>query len=307
MPDSARSVNRALHGFAAFTLCSTFFLLMAGALVTSNDAGLAVPDWPLSYGSLMPPMVGGIFYEHGHRMLATLVGILTIILAVWIWRREKRTWLRRLGWGALGLIVAQGLLGGLTVKLLLPPPVSMAHATMAQLFFITILSITIFTGAWWQREQPQEPDPGSPQLRTVAVATTGAILLQTVLGAGFRHGEFGIGPHLAGACLVLVMVVWVGRIVRMRFREVKALRKTVIWLHLFFGIQVLLGLAAWSAVLSAKDAPQPLPLYVTLTVAHVLGGALTLAASTVLMLRAYRLTQPETQMAESQHTERASA
>ena len=82
--------NSGLHQFAIFTACWTLFLLVAGALVTSNDAGLAVPDWPLSYGSLTPPMVGGIFYEHGHRMVATVAGILTIILAVWISRREPR-------------------------------------------------------------------------------------------------------------------------------------------------------------------------------------------------------------------------
>src|SRR5580700_11004773 len=112
--------NRNVHRFAVFTACCTFLLLIAGALVTSNDAGLSVPDWPLSYGSFLPPMVGGIFWEHGHRMIATFVGILTIVLAVWLWRSEPRPWVRRLGLGALGLIVAQGVLGGLTVRFYLP-------------------------------------------------------------------------------------------------------------------------------------------------------------------------------------------
>ena len=93
---------RNVHRFAVFTACCTFLLLIAGALVTSNDAGLSVPDWPLSYGSLLPPMVGGIFYEHGHRMIATLVGILSIVLAVWLWRVESRRWVRWLGVAALG-------------------------------------------------------------------------------------------------------------------------------------------------------------------------------------------------------------
>src|ERR1700684_776632 len=136
--------NRNVHRFAVFTACCTFLLLIAGALVTSNDAGLSVPDWPLSYGSLMPPMIGGIFYEHGHRMIATLVGTLTIVLAVWLSLVEPRRWVRRLGWAALGLVIAQGLLGGLTVLFYLPPAVSSAHATLAQLYFITVLSLAVF-------------------------------------------------------------------------------------------------------------------------------------------------------------------
>src|SRR5271154_5560852 len=120
-------VPLSVHRFAFFLSCCVVLLLMAGALVTSNDAGLAVPDWPLSYGSLTPPWVGGIRYEHGHRMVATAVGILTIILAVMLWRREPRRWVRNLGFGAIGLIVAQGVLGGITVLYLLPPIVSTAH------------------------------------------------------------------------------------------------------------------------------------------------------------------------------------
>src|SRR5713226_1672795 len=105
--------NKALHRFAIFTAVCTFCLVIAGGLVTSTQSGLAVPDWPLSYGQLMPPMVGGIFYEHLHRMVATFVGVLTIILAVWVWRKEDRGWMRILGFVALALVIMQGLLGGL--------------------------------------------------------------------------------------------------------------------------------------------------------------------------------------------------
>ena len=101
--------NRALHGFAVFTACCTFLLIIAGALVTGNDAGLAVPDWPLSYGSLTPPMIGGIFYEHGHRMVASFVGFLTVILAFWLWKKDDRPFVRRLGWIALAVVVTQGI------------------------------------------------------------------------------------------------------------------------------------------------------------------------------------------------------
>ena len=122
IPMTSPRALRNVHRFAVFTACCTFLLLIAGALVTSNDAGLSVPDWPLSYGSLLPPMVGGIFYEHGHRMIATLVGTLSIVLAVWLWRVESRRWVRWLGVVALGAVVAQGILGGLTVLFFLRLP-----------------------------------------------------------------------------------------------------------------------------------------------------------------------------------------
>lgn len=284
--------DRGVHRFAVFTAGCTFFLLAAGALVTSNDAGLAVPDWPLSYGSLLPPMVGGIRYEHGHRMFAAFVGFLTVILAIWLWRVETRRWVRTFGWVALGLVVAQGLLGGLTVKLFLPPSVSSAHATLAQLFFASVLSLALFTGSWWQKDLPQFDDPGSPRLRALAVATSIVIFLQIVLGAIFRHHGFGIVPHLIGAGVVTLMVVWTGGTVRRRFPQAPALRRGVKWLHSFFGLQILLGGAAWWAVRVAADAPQPVPLTVWITVAHVVVGALLFGSSVLLALCSFRLVRP---------------
>jgi len=284
--------NRALHRFVVFTAGCTFLLLIAGALVTSNDAGLAVPDWPLSYGSLWPPMVGGIMYEHGHRMIAALVGILTIVLAVWAWRKESRPWVRNLAWAALALVVAQGILGGITVKFLLPPPVSSAHATLAELFFITIVSLAVFTSRWWLSGLPQLEDRGSPSLHALTVWTSVLILLQIVLGAAFRHNAFGIIPHIIGAIIVTAMVFWTVLAVARRFREVKDLRRAARYLEILLGVQLVLGGVAYWAVLAARDAVQPTPAYVTITVAHVAVGALTFASSVVLMLACYRILTP---------------
>src|ERR1044071_2974230 len=142
-------MNRGLNRFAIFVACATFFLIIAGALVTSHDAGLATPDWPLSNGQVFPKMVGNLFWEHGHRMVATTVGILTIVLTIYIFLREKRSWVQKLGVFALCAVVAQGLLGGLTVKLMLPLAVSAAHATLAQLFFCTTVSLAVFTSRSW--------------------------------------------------------------------------------------------------------------------------------------------------------------
>src|SRR5204863_370362 len=131
----------------------TFLLLLAGGLVTSNRAGLSVPDWPTSFGSLyrIPPMVGGVRYEHSHRMIAGLVGLVTVVVAVWIQRSEGRPWMRWLGWSALAGVIVQILLGGLTVKMLLPWYVSSAHAMVAQSFFCLIVLMALFTGRQWMQ------------------------------------------------------------------------------------------------------------------------------------------------------------
>src|SRR4051812_41947085 len=134
-----------LHRYAILLAVCTSVLLMAGALVTSNHAGLSVPDWPLSYGKVMPRMTGGVLFEHGHRMVGTTVGLLTIGLLIGILRVERRTWMRKLGWVALAWVSTVGLLGGLTVKLLTPPPVSITHTCLAQLFFALTVTIAVFT------------------------------------------------------------------------------------------------------------------------------------------------------------------
>src|SRR2546422_1366412 len=128
--------NRWLHRYAIFVAFATFLLIIAGALVTSNDAGLSVPDWPTSFGSCrMPRMVGGVKFEHGHRMIAAFVGLLTVFLAAWLWVSEPRRWVRRLGGLAVLTVIAQAALGGLTVLLYLPVPISVGHACLAQIFF----------------------------------------------------------------------------------------------------------------------------------------------------------------------------
>jgi heme a synthase len=281
-----------LHRFAVFTAACTFLLLIAGALVTSNDAGLAVPDWPLSYGTVFPPMVGGIKWEHGHRLVATAVGILTIILAVWAWRRESRRWVRNLAWGALGLVIAQGILGGITVKFFLPPWVSSAHATLAELFFVTVISLGVFTSQWWLSDLAQLEDHKSPHLRALTIWTSVLILLQVVLGAAFRHNAFGIIPHVIGAIIVAGMVFWTVLAVSRRFGTVKDLRCAARYLEICLGVQLLLGGAAYWAVLAARDAVQPTPLYVAITVSHVAIGALTFAASAFLALHCFRILKP---------------
>ena len=181
----------ALHRFAWFTACSTFLLIVAGGLVTSTGSGLAVPDWPLSYGSLMPPMVGGIFFEHSHRMIASFVGCLTVILAIWTWRVEQRPWVRWLAVAAVGAVILQGLLGGLAVIYLLPTPVSVSHACLAQTFFCMTLVLALALGREGRTLTEQERD-SLGRVRTPALILVGAVFLQLILGALVRHTESGL-------------------------------------------------------------------------------------------------------------------
>ena len=185
--------NKALHRFTVFAAGCTFILIIAGGLVTSTGSGLAVPDWPLSYGQLMPPMVGGILYEHGHRMIATFVGFLTLLLAVWYWKKEPRLWVRWLALGALGAVIAQGILGGLTVLYLLPTPVSVSHATLAQTFFVMVSSLALVTSKWWMESHPMLDDQGpGPSLTGLSVILVLAVYVQLILGALMRHTGSGL-------------------------------------------------------------------------------------------------------------------
>src|SRR5258707_9045786 len=195
-------MSRGVHRFALLVAGATFFLIIAGANVTSHDAGLATSDWPLSNGQVFPKMVGNLFWEHGHRLVATTVGILTIVLAVCLQVRERRAWVKRLGWIALAGVVAQGLLGGLTVKLNLPLAVSAAHATLAQLFFLTTVSLAVFTSRSWI-EPPVEvcAEPPGVSLRSLCVFALVSILIQLDLGATLRHFATLDQPLPAGVAL----------------------------------------------------------------------------------------------------------
>jgi len=297
MAENPRQTPRGIYRFAVATSLCTILLLMAGALVTSNNAADSVPDWPLANGKLIPQLVGGIRFEYTHRVVAATVAILTLVLAIWLAFAEVRPLAKVIGWTALGLVLAQAALGALRVYLFHPILSATAHATLAQIFFISIVGLSLYLSPWWQSDLVPLEDNGSPRLRALATWTTAAILVQLVLGAAFRHGAFGGGnaalvPHLIGAAVVTAMVVWTGAAAKRRFRQVRDLRRATILLHSFFGIQILLGGAAWWAVAAAADAVQPTFVYVVLTVAHVLGGALTLAASVILTLTCVRLIRP---------------
>src|SRR5712692_9781997 len=281
--------NPGVHRYAIFLAVCTFLLLIAGALVTSNEAALSVPDWPLSYGTLTPPMVGGIRNEHSHRVIAAGLGVFTIALAILIWVKDERRWLRWFGVIAVAGVVAQGILGGEVVRQLLHYWLPVMHACFAQIVFAAVLSIAVFTSKWWVSDQPQLEDSGSPSIHFLATLNAAVVYLQVILGAGFRHKEIPIWPHMAGALLVLGVVIWTAVALRKRFGRSRELSRARVMLHAIFGTQFLLGFGAYWSRLSTVDAPQPMPVMVYLTVIHTVVGAILFAFSILVVLMCYRL------------------
>jgi cytochrome c oxidase assembly protein subunit 15 len=292
-----------LHRYAKLVAACTVLLIAAGGMVTSTGSGLAVPDWPNTYGWFMfsfpfEKWVGGIFYEHGHRLIASTVGFLTIILALWTWIAEPRRWVRWLGVAALGAVILQGLLGGITVLLLLPAPVSIGHAGLAQLFFCITVSLAIFTSPGWKTITNPVVDP---MLQRVALTTTILVYCQILIGATMRHTAAGLAipdfplmfgrllppswnagiaiafAHRVGALFVTLGILATAGHVWFHHRDRRELVRPARLLVLLVLTQITLGAyVVWSGL-------QPF-----INTAHVVNGALVLATSLVLTLRSVR-------------------
>jgi heme a synthase len=278
-----------VHGLAVFVLCWTVLLFVAGALVTSNQAALSVPDWPTSYGTLTPPMVGGIVYEHSHRVIAGVLGVLLIVEAMVIWLKEERKWLRWFALAAVGGVVAQAVLGGQVVIQLLHYWLPVWHACFAQIMFAAILCLAVFTSKWWTRSHPALEDHGGISIHAIVIINALVTFLQVFVGAGFRHQDMPIWPHMAGALVVLGVMIWTAAVLRWRFDASRELTLGRSLLHSMVGMQILLGGAAYWSRLVTQDAPQPMPVMVWLTVIHTVFGALVFASSILVVLLCYRL------------------
>jgi heme a synthase len=299
--------------FAALVAASTGALIFAGGLVTSTGSGLAVPDWPNTYGWFMwtfplSKMVGGIFYEHLHRLVASTVGFLIVVLAIWLYRAEPRPWVRRLGYFALAAVITQGILGGITVLWYLPDAISIAHASLAQIVFCLTTTIALVTSRGWREGyEPRLPDPGSripardTTLARIAVITTIAIYLQIVIGATMRHTGAGLAipdfplafghlipthwdakiaihfAHRAGALAVTLLIAATSGHVFYHHRRSRELVRPAVLLLLLVAFQITLGALT---VLSQKQF--------IINSLHVVTGALVLVTSLALTLRAHR-------------------
>jgi cytochrome c oxidase assembly protein subunit 15 len=283
--------NRGVHRFAVFVVAWTVLLFVFGALVTSKNAALSVPDWPKSFGTWFPSLrqlAGGAFFEHSHRVIAGVMGVFTLVLAVLIWAKDQRRWLRWFGVTAVAGVVVQAVLGGEVVRQLLQYWLPVLHACFAQLVFAAVLGIAVFTSKWWIEERPRLADAGAPPIQTLAILNAAVIFLQVVLGAGFRHSEIPVWPHMAGALVVLATVTWTAVALRKRFGDAPEMKQARVWLHAIFGLQFLLGFGAyWGRLASEKSGPTSAT--VLLTVTHTVLGALLFALSILVVLICYRL------------------
>ncbi len=305
-----------VHYFSLVVAASTAVLIFAGGLVTSTGSGLSVPDWPNTYGWFMftfplEKMVGGIFYEHSHRLIASTVGFLILVLAFWLGRTEPRRWVRRLGYLALAAVIVQGILGGITVLWYLPAPISISHASLAQLVFCAATAIALVTSTGWKRGYggyegrgygAGSPDrSGDRRLQQIAVLTTATIYLQIVVGATMRHlgaglaipdfplafgqlvpphWDTGIAIHFAhrvGALIVTTLAVATTAHVFYHHRRRGELVRPSIVLLLLVAAQITLGALT---VLSARHH--------IINSLHVVTGGAVLVTSLVLALRAWR-------------------
>ena len=313
----AANENRGLHRFAVFVVCCTICLIFVGGLVTSTQSGLSVPDWPTTYGWNMfafplSKMVGGIVFEHSHRLVASFVGFLTVILAAWTWLKEPRRWVRWLGVAALSTVILQGVLGGANCSF---PPSSTdfdsAHACLAQAFFCLVISIALFTSPAWKNGLPGiQDDSGSPRLPVLCALTTSAVYLQLILGALMRHTDAGLAipdfplafghlippftspkiaihfAHRVGALVVTTMIVWTFIRIQKSYSEHPLLYRPALTMMLLLLLQLTLGaFTVWTA-----KAVIP-------TTAHVANGALILGTSMLLTLRAYGMAAKRRQVA----------
>ncbi len=283
-------------------------LIVLGALVTSNDAGLSVPDWPTSFGSLykIPPMVGGVKYEHGHRMFAEFIGLLIIAMAVWTQRVERRKWMKVLGWIALAAVIGQGVLGGITVLFYLPWAISTAHATLAQTIFCVVTAMALFTSRGWLQDAEPIAEQGlMPSTPALTAITAGCVWVQLILGAAFRHSGIKLLPHLIGACVVTAMLCWTVVRVLSRYGNVAQLRKPAQTVLALLMIQLGLGFFAYLTRLQwGKDAVQPMASMIISTASHVAGGALVLATSVILAIQTRRMISANASEAVVTHSSR---
>ena len=288
--------NVGLHRLAVVLSVLTVALLVAGALVTSNEAGDSVPDWPLSFGRWLinsNNFIANVRYEYSHRFIAGIVGATTLLLAVWTLFSERRRWMRSLALCAFACVVAQAAIGGLRVRFPEYKAVmAVPHALVAQSFFALIVAIAVFTSRSWLLPRSSEPDNTNLPLRKLVSVTVGAVLIQLVLGAGFRHQAFGIVPHIVGAVVVTAMIALTVFTVWRRHKQEDYLIRPARLVASLLVVQLGLGIAAYFARLASKSDPQPLEPMISLTVAHLVVGALTLASMVVLALRCHQVLIP---------------
>jgi cytochrome c oxidase assembly protein subunit 15 len=298
LPRRAGTAGEWSGSFAWVTVAATALLLAAGGIVTSAEAGLAVADWPTSFGYNMflypfSRMTGGVFYEHAHRLMGALVGLTTVMLALLLTRLDPRRWVRRLSWGAVVAVVLQGILGGLRVTEL-NLALAMTHGILAQLFFSTLVALAAATSPLWKSDDPPLERPAVRADRALSGALVGLVVVQLVLGAAQRHFQQVLLAHiLTGLAVVAPACVHIG------FRSWGAnpgsprLRRLGLSLAALAGVQLMLGFGAWLATRGAAAGRMPASADLVVSTLHQWTGALLLALSVLIFCWNFRLIRPQ--------------
>ena len=308
LADPPRPEMRWRYRFTLLTGAATLLLMAWGAFVTSINAGLAVPDWPSSFNSYDPfnPWpewwkFTPVLAEHGHRLLGMLTGLLTLILAVWTLIAEPRRWLKGLAVAALALVCLQGVLGGLRV-VWLSLDLAVVHACIAQLFLGLVTAMALFTSKAWLTEDAHLPGAsggGNPSfLWRIALATLGVLYAQIVLGALLRHPGTGMDPmlaglHIFGAILTTGAIAYLFGYAFRMFRGARIAYPAARLLVLLVGVQVALGVTAYVVTLDDAGMLEPSNLQVVTNTAHMVVGALLMAAAVLVVLGAFHLKRME--------------
>jgi len=294
--------------FAAVSAVATFFLLIVGGIVTGQEAGLAVVDWPNSFGNNMflyplSRMTGGIYYEHAHRLFGSLVGLTTVVLAVHLGRVDPRRWLRMLAIAAVVLVIVQGILGGLRVTgtfTMSDDPahvrpnlmLAVVHGVLGQVFFATVVSLAVFTSTKWRRRAAGVVRATASTDRGAATALVVGLVAQLVLGAVLRHTQSGLLVHISMAVVVSSLAVFVGTRAWGMKPSVGILEKLGPRLITLVLVQLGLGVGAMIVTAMSRNAGTPVLADVIVTTLHQATGAGLLALATVTMLWTYRLLSP---------------
>lgn len=298
-----------IYRIALLTAGATFFLIILGGIVTSTESGLAVPDWPTTFGYNMftypiSEMVGGILYEHSHRLMGSLVGLLTITLLIMLLIMDSRSWIKWLGFAALIAVSIQGVLGGLRVTEL-NLNFAIIHACLAQAFFALLCGICWFTSREWYEKPLQLPSNGDnttgKKLRRVSLITTILIYVQLIFGAILRHTGSRLDAHLLFAFLVTLHI---GLLARRFFTSEEDsqnngqnIGQTLPLLLLgLLAVQLILGTGAFILRLTVVGETVSALLTDIVTTSHVAVGAIMLVSSFVLTLKVYRITYVNAEM-----------
>jgi len=268
---------------------ATFALIIAGALVTSNSASLALANWP-TFGRNEQVVLSGAAWQYAHRLIALLVGTLTLILAIWTWRTDRRFWMKQLAMTALGVVILQAFLGGLAVLRSLPPVISTAHAVLGQTSFCLAIAIVLFTGRRFVRQEPRAArDSRKPSLITLTNLSVLVVYVQVVLGGLFRHNASNWEPHVFGAAAVTFILIWTAVRVLSYYSELEDLRRPAILVLSLVIVELCFGFLSFlTKVVWGLQGTQAGTLMISSTVSHTAVGALLLASTVVLAIQSRR-------------------